>query len=175
MSYRTTPNVSKIIAAHNAKLLNQNKEDPPCNCRVKSNCPLDGKCRAENVIYQATVTTEQVPPVLDTYIGMTTSFKDRFRGHSSSFENEKFKNQTTLSQHIWSLKDRAINFKVSWKIIGRAKSFSPVTGVCRLCTLEKFYLMTKPEEGSLNKNEEIYRSCLHKSHQLLVPKPKGKT
>ena len=87
----------------------------------------------------------------------------------------KFKNQTTLSQHIWSLKDRSINFKVSWKIIGRAKSFSPVTGVCRLCTLEKFYLMTKPEEGTLNKNEEIYRACLHKSHQLLVPKPKGKT
>ena len=90
---------------------------------------MDGKCRAENVIYQATVTTEQLPPVVDTYIGMTTLFKDRLRGHTSSFENEKFKNQTTLSQHIWSLKERSIEFKISWKIIGRAKSFNPVTGV----------------------------------------------
>ena len=26
----------------------------PCNCRKKDECPLDGKCRAENLIYQAT-------------------------------------------------------------------------------------------------------------------------
>ena len=116
-----------------------------------------------------------MPPVKDTYIGMTTFFKDRYRNHTSSFENEKFKNATTLSQHIWSLNERAIKYKTSWKIIGRAKSFSPVTRVYRLCTLEKFFLMTKPEEGTLNKNEEIYRSCLNKSHQLLVTKPKGKT
>ena len=39
MSYRTTPNVSKIIEAYNARFLNQKKEDPPCNCRLIQMAP----------------------------------------------------------------------------------------------------------------------------------------
>ena len=53
--------MKKIISSHNAKITRPKPEDPPCNCRVKEDCPLDGKCRMTNVVYQATVTTQETP------------------------------------------------------------------------------------------------------------------
>lgn len=48
-----------------------------CNCRVKPNCPLDEKCLMENIIYQATVESEEGSK--ETYIGLTgNTFKTRF-------------------------------------------------------------------------------------------------
>ena len=45
VSYRTTPNISQIIAGHNRKLLNKlsPKKIKPCTCRVQA-CPVEGKC-----------------------------------------------------------------------------------------------------------------------------------
>jgi hypothetical protein len=49
----------------------------------------------------------------------------------------------------------------------RAEPFTPVSGICNLCTLEKFYLLFKPETYTINKNDEINSYCLHKEAQLL--------
>ena len=173
MSYRTTPNFKKIISAHNSKILKQKTPDPPCNCTDKNTCPLDGNCRASNVIYQATLKTLEDPPTVETYVGLTsTEFKDRFRNHKTSINNRNHRKATTLSVKIWELKDENIPFDLSWKIIGRAHPFSPVTGVCNLCTLEKFIILTKPQQSTLNKREEIFGTCRHKSMMLLIPRPK---
>ena len=84
MSYRTTPNFKKIISAHNSKILNGKTPDPPCNCINKDTCPLDGNCRASNIVYQATLTTEQDPPSVETYVGLTaTEFKERHSNHKT--------------------------------------------------------------------------------------------
>ena len=168
MSYRTTPNIKKLISAHNAKIIKEKSPDPPCNCQRKPTCPLDGKCRKNNVVYQATVTTKQESPRVETYIGMTsTEFKDRYRNHKKSFKNFTYKSETTLSQFIWKLKSENVDYDIEWKVLDRAKPFSPVTGVCALCTLEKFYIISRPELGTLNKNEEIFKTCIHKQHLLL--------
>ena len=170
MSYRTTPNMKKIIGAHNSKILNQKNQDPPCNCRKKEECPRpqNGSCRSKNVVYQATVTTHQNPPEVETYTGMTaTQFKDRYKNHQQTFENESKKGQTTLGQHIWHLKNQNIKYDINWKIIGRAKPFNPVTGVCALCTLEKFFILTSESGATLNRNYEIYKPCIHRIHLLL--------
>ena len=37
-----------IISVFNAPI----KNSLPCNCRKKHECPLDGKCRAENIVYK---------------------------------------------------------------------------------------------------------------------------
>ena len=103
MAYKTTPNFKKVISSHNAKILNKSQEDKPCNCTDKEECPLDGKCRAVNIIYQAEVTSEQVPPAVETYIGLTaTEFKFRHSNHMSSIKTGK--TSTTLSSHIKKLK-----------------------------------------------------------------------
>ena len=40
---------------------------PTCNCRVKTNCPVEGKCHYKKVIYSATVTIN--PNNIKEYIG----------------------------------------------------------------------------------------------------------
>ena len=170
MSYRTTPNFKKIISAHNAKILNEKTPDPPCNCLDKDTCPLDGSCRAKNIVYQATLTTEENPPSVETYVGLSaTEFKDRHRNHKTSLNNKSYSNSTTLSAKVWELKREKIPFNLKWKIIGRAQPFSPISGVCNLCTLEKFIILTKPNESTLNKREEIFGACRHKEKVLLIP------
>ena len=173
MSYRTTPNFKKIISAHNSKIINPKTPDPPCNCRDKKNCPLDGSCRASNVVYQATLTTEENPPTTETYIGLTEGwFKYRYSNHMTSFNLASHMKETTLSLKVWDLKNEGIPYDIKWKIIGRARPFSPVSGVCNLCTLEKYCILTNTHQSSLNKREEIFGSCRHRASHLLIPRPK---
>ena len=41
-------------------------------------------------------------------------------------------------------------------------SFSPITGVCSLCTLEKWYILCKLENATINKKNEISNHCFHR-------------
>ena len=80
VSYRATPNIKRIISGHNNKILrdnnnttNNNNNSKTCNC-TKRECPLDGLCLTESVIYQATVKYKDPDTdtdKLDTYIGLT--------------------------------------------------------------------------------------------------------
>ena len=170
MSYRCTPNMSQIISSHNSKILKNEDlaEERKCNCSKNNVCPLGGKCLEKNVIYQAKVTTTSDPSKTESYVGLcSTSFKDRYRNHINSFKHQKKSNETMLSNHIWDLKNKNIDFQVTWKILDRAKPFSPVTQICNLCTKEKYFIIFEPGEASLNKKEELYNYCLHKSSQLL--------
>ena len=120
------------------------------------------------MVYQATVTTNETPPRIESYIGMTANeFKTRHSNHKKSFKNSNYSTETTLSQFIWELKRENVSFDIKWKILDRARPFNPITGVCSLCTLEKFYIICKPELGTLNKKEEIFNSCRHKRKLLL--------
>ena len=51
-----------------------------------------------------------------------------------------------LSSHIWELKNKNIDFQVTWTILDRAKPFSPVTQICNLCTKEKYFIIFEPDE-----------------------------
>ena len=114
------------------------------------------------------MTTTSDPSKTESYVGLcSTTFKDRYRNHTNSFKHQKKSNATMLSNHIWDLKNKNIDFQVTWKILDRAKPFSPVTQICNLCTKEKYFIIFEPDEASLNKKEELYNHCLHKSSQLL--------
>ena len=64
-------------------------------------------------------------------------------------------------------KNEKTKYKIKWKILARSKPYNPITGVCNLCTLEKFYILFKSELGTLNKKEEIFNQCRHKRKLLL--------
>ena len=71
-------NVKQIIDGHNKALLHKQKgnsqQERTCNCRIREQFPLDGKCLKSAVIYQATVTANDNMHQ-ETYIGLTeTSF-----------------------------------------------------------------------------------------------------
>ena len=167
VSYRTTANMGKVISMHNQKILKQTETqevEKTCNCRSPP-CPLQGKCLLDNLVYQAKVKTQNES---ETYIGLTsTSFKVRLGNHKKSFNNETYRSNTSLSSYIWGLKDKGVNFELEWSLIGRAKPFSPISGICNLCTLEKYHILFKPEMASLNRKEEINNYCLHKTKMLL--------
>ena len=167
MSYRTTPNLKRIISSHNKKILRPPTQERTCNCK-KTVCPLDGNCLLTNLVYQATVTPDNNQAPEETYIGMTgDTFKNRYGNHKKSFNHREYSSETSLSKHIWRLKDQAEGFNTEWKIVDRASCFSPVTRICALCVLEKYYIMYHQDQASLNSHEEIFKPCMHKSQLLL--------
>ena len=144
----------------------------------------EGKCLSDNLVYQATVTTINPPqnqtphdpdpppsqsqPETHTYIGLTSNtFKTRIANHKKSFNHRKYGKETTLSQKIWKLKDAGQNYEIKWKMLEKTEPFSPITGVCSLCTLEKVYILFNSELASLNKRNEINNHCFHKVPKLL--------
>ena len=128
-------------------------------------CPLPGKCLISGVIYQAQVDTTNSK---ETYVGLTAnSFKARYSGHKTSFTKKERKKETTLSKHIWALKEKNEAFNISWKILSRAQPFSQVTWLCQLCTREKYFIVFKQELGTLNSRNALLVSCRHKQTNLL--------
>ena len=143
LGYSFSPNIKQIIDGHNKTILSQEMPPPqqtptkPCNCRVPDKCPLKGQCLVMEVVYQATITTTEST---ETYVGLTaTEFKTRWRHHQMSFKNERGKNDTELSKHLWRLKDHKKDFTISWKILAKAKSYSNLTKRCNLRSTENIF------------------------------------
>jgi len=169
MSYRCTPNMGKIISSHNSKLLSKetNENEKTCNCGKKE-CPLGGNCLLKNLIYQATVTTKEDPPVEKHYVGQTsTTFKERLANHNSNMNHEEQEGMTALSSYVWQLKRNNIPYVVKYKLLDRANTYSPVSKICNLCTCERYYINFHPEIATINKKDEINGFCRHK-HKLLL-------
>ena len=170
ISYRCMPNMGQAISRHNNRISaeNQPQPDPPgCNCRGGPNsCPVKGACQTQGVVYQATVVREDQGKT-ETYTGLTSRhFKDRLYEHTQDFNNEK-RTGTTLSNHIWKLKNQKINHTISWKILARSKPFNPATRKCNLCIREKYYIIFKPEGATLNSRSELFSTCRHRKKLLL--------
>jgi len=170
LSYSCCPNIKTIIDKHNKSVLDKPiiDKDKTCNCRVPEQCPVNGKCMTEQLIYQAAVTTESNNSPPQTYIGLTeTSFKTRYNNHTSSFRHSNKRNSTELSKYIWHLKDQDIDFSINWRIMSTAKSFNTNTKRCNLCLLEKFYIVYKPNSATLNNRNELVTMCRHARKHLL--------
>ena len=88
ISYRNAPNMKKIIAAQNSKVISESESPSTgktCNCPKTKTCPFEGKCLFENVIYQARVKSDNSE---ETYIGLTSNtFKSRLSNHKKSMKN----------------------------------------------------------------------------------------
>ena len=121
----------------------------------------------DNVIYRAAVTTDDGKA--EYYTGLTsTTFKQRYSAHKTSLTHAKYQHKTTLSTHVWKLKNENKHFSIEWGPLDRAPNFNPTTRKCRLCLKEKWYIMHKPESASLNKRSEFYTACRHRLKGLLV-------
>ena len=165
-------NIKAIISSHNKKVLSDYKQlqnltqthEKECSCIKKDQCPLEGKCLTSNVVYQAIVKTETST---DSYVGLATNFKERYRNHTASFRHRNKRHETELSKHIWTLKDDNKPFKLTWKIIKKCKPYNNITKKCNLCLFEKFLIICKKELCSLNKRNELASSCPHRNRYLL--------
>ena len=160
------PNIGKIISGQNKKKLGGTNDPPKCKC-TQFACPVEGKCETTGVIYQCEV-KKISDGHIESYVGLTEkSFKDRFYKHRKSFTTENY-NKTTLSNYIWKLKRRNEDFEMSWKLLSRAKPYSPSSKTCELCQRELYYIMYYSDsKATLNKRNEFFGYCLHKDKFLL--------
>ena len=102
LSYSCMPNMNNVIRKHNSKIM---KNPAPsttktCNCRQKTDCPMDGNCLSECLIYKASVsaTTNKY------YYGTCeNTLKERYNNHKCSFRNKSREKNTELSKYVWGI------------------------------------------------------------------------
>ena len=140
---------------------------PGCDCkRGPLSCPVNAACETRGVVYQATVTRTD-NNTQEMYTGLTSRrFKDRFYEHTGDFKHRD-REGTSLSEHIWDLKDQNAPYNIKWEILAKKRSFDPSKMACDLCLKEKHLIMFKPEGATLNKRSEFYSTCRHRLKPLL--------
>ena len=86
--------MANIIKEHNNKLTNTKvQQQLACNCRVKSDCPLNCDCRKESIVYKCTACT--IWQLKKVYLGLTErEFKTRYCKHSKSFRTKSYPKST---------------------------------------------------------------------------------
>ena len=151
-----------IINRHNKTLLAKNGKtnttsSKTCNCRVKADCPLQGNCLVESIVYQATLESSDGPK---TY---STTFKARFYNHNQLFKHPKKRHATELSKAVWKEKDRGLSPKITWQITKQASAFSSGARSCNLCLEEKLAILKADLRTNINKRSEMFNKCRHRS------------
>ena len=145
------------------------KKPSKSNCRDKNECPLNGNCLEENIIYKGINTCEQPGYKEKAYLGSArTTFKLRYGNHLKSFENKKYENNTELSKEVWKIKPRNYTPKIYWSIIRKCLTFSLDTKKCQLCRNEKLEIALHQGENLLNKKSEVIRKCRRQNKFLLL-------
>ena len=142
---------------------NKVNNSPNCNCE-KQDCPLGGHCLEENIIYEAKVQEEgsgNVAPMV--YVGLcSTTFKERYRTHISSFNNFGLRKQSELAEFIWDLKNNGKSWNITWRKLCSERPYNTSTGRCNLCLREKLEISKLDPKFSINKKSELFKNCLHK-------------
>ena len=146
VSYCCTQNVASIIKSHNKKLINTSiKETLPCNCRKKHECPLDGKCWADNIVYELVTSVDGYSNKV--HLGTAEGdLKQSFYNHRMLFSNERHSTDTALSKYVWEVK-RKLKIMPSLKrfIIKFVPAYSNMSKKCQLCLQEKFEILNYPQ------------------------------
>ena len=128
---------------------------------------MKGNCKAESLVYRATVNRGDIETE-ESYSGSTAgSFKIRYTGHMASLRHREKSASTTLSKYVWSLKDKGIAYTINWDIVCQAPAYNPAYKRCMLCLMEKHTIMYHRNWASLNSRAEISATCRHKTKFLL--------
>ena len=169
ISYSCTKNMKSIITDHNKSILNPSKQSQEgCNCRNKNNCPLDGKCLSENIIYKATLNSNKPNHKPQVYIGLTEpTFKTRYGNHKKAFNNKRYQTDTELSKAVWKLKSDNFDYNINWEIVRKCAPVNVTKVKCNLCLNEKLDIATYKDDNIINQRSELISKCRHINKHLL--------
>ena len=168
VSYSCMPNIDAIISSTNKAKLRQDTEKgqtdgKPCSCAKDKTCPVGNKCKTRSVVYEATIHHDNTKVK---YIGMTgNEFKDRYTAHIRTTKNPEKRKETELSKYIWSLKDKDIDYKITWKILQTARAYVGGAIRCNLCLAEKYHILMN--NNIINKKTELLNKCPHRRKYLI--------
>ena len=138
-------------------ILNPKQDHFGCNCRVKADCPLEGKCLTPNIVYRADV-YDLTNNESKFYIGLAeTTFKERYNNHKKDIKNERYKNNTELTKHVWSLKNQNHSYSIHWRVLNKVYGKANKK-MCNLCTAEKLLIIESIDDDNLlNKRSEFVK------------------
>lgn len=169
VSYSCMGNIKSVISSHNHQLLESRSaateltQKDNCSCKIKSECPLQGSCLTKNIVYKAEITSTNEEDAKE-YIGMTaTTFKERYRNHKTSINNERYATETELSKYVWKLKASGKPVNIKWSILKRASPRSAGGQRCDLCLTEKLCIIRADKNKTLNKRTELFSKCCHRN------------
>lgn len=180
------PNFEMMIKNHNKRILDdymkheqeeeekrRQKESKPTrgrpkvigkkdwNCQNSTQCPMNGRCNQQNVIYKAVINIQE--ETCKYYVGQATDFKLRYRNHQTSFRNRDSDQKCNLKDEVWLLKDRGKLFNLEWEVLRRSSAYKPGNDMCCLCLDEKLTIMDVfDDRQNINKDKMIQKPCLHK-------------
>ena len=105
------PNMKAEIHKQNKNTLEKAQQKQTdtqlCNCASKKQCPLNGQCLTESIVYQANITANIPGYKEKVYLGVSeTTFKVRYGNHKKSFTKQRHKNDTELSREHWKVKQQ---------------------------------------------------------------------
>ena len=105
VSYSCIPYVKSAISSHYRIVLHPSvkSQSRTCNCINKKGCPLQEKCLSRNTLYEVDIMLENFQQEI--YYGISeTKFRTRYLNLKKSFNHEKCKNDTQLSNELWQIK-----------------------------------------------------------------------
>ena len=143
-----------VIRQHNSsihrcgKTIDENYESGrQCNCLVKEDCPLHGRCQVQSVVYMAT--TKTTCDERDC-TGLTAqTFQQRYNAHQHSMRDSKYRNSTSLYmlKHAWTLKDQHIGYNTQCRVLREAKDYQDPTKRFNWCLAEKLEAITQTKNA----------------------------
>ena len=184
ISYSCTKNIFQIVNNHNKEIIkefqdqtnnnnkkkknNNDSKQNECNCKTRMNCPMNGLCNLDNVVYQGIIYSKENVKDRKTYIGISsTKWKSRYANHKFSFFLEHLKNQTALSKHFWSLKNKGLTPEIQWSILKKSnisKCFDRRYNLCLEEKIQKIQIMIYPDPEKLfNQWCEWIARCRHRT------------
>ena len=153
-------NISKIYKGHNSKITSTScNQLTLCNCRVKEECPMDGKCQTMDAVYDCRVTSPESRKI---YFGLAeVEWKKRYCNHKKSFNHKRYSHETTLSSYVWYLKEPLdVTPNLKWSIVRCATPYSNISKKFLLCLYEILVFITYPRQHELlNKRSELFYKC----------------
>ena len=136
---------------------------PPCNCRRKAECPLNGNCRKKAIVYKASISTDSNDSPKSYYECCETEFKSRFYNHRQTFKHKQKRYTTELSKAFWEATKYGKDPHVEWSISARSSTYQPGAARCNLCFDEKLAILLADPPSTLNKRTELTGKCRHKN------------
>ena len=130
--------MSSIIKGHNKKVTSKPRDQrPKCNCRKKAECPMEGNCQVNDVVYKCDVTG---PLPNKVYLGLAEEeWKSRFYNHMLLFKHKRYSNKTTLSSCVWHLKSVTREIpNLKWSILRYEPPYSNISKKCLLCYIKNW-------------------------------------
>ena len=129
---------------------------------------MRGACLTENILYYARISCDKEICKPKLYKGICEiNFKKRYANHKKSFNEEKNKNDTSLSTENWKLANKKLHPRISWSIKGNYKSYNSNSKTFSLILHEKLEIVDDPKEILLNKPSEVISQSRHRNKYKL--------